>query len=421
MKMDNINVYTLDKGVSLALIKNKKFKSNYISVYFIRNLDRDEVTEISLLSNMMSTGCEKYRTIKEISKKLDELYGMTMNIGVTKHGEKSISYFKFLTISDKYLDKPIFENVIDFVNEIVFKPLVVDDGINPMMIDIEKDNLADEIKSKINDKKTYAIIKCIEIMCADEPYSINKSGYLEDIDKITPKKLYDTYKQLISTSNILITIEGDYDENYIRKICNKKFSIKRDSIVEINREKFDITPKTVKKVNEDFGTNQGKLVIGYRTGVDYKDYKKYYSLLIANSIFGGGPHSKLFNNVREKESICYYASSNLEKNKGIILVSSGIDAQHYNKALELIRKELDDVINGNITEIEIENAKKSIINSLRAFYDSISGETEYFLNQFISGTDLNINQVIEYIEQATKDEIVESMAGIAEDTIYFLK
>ncbi|MBC2575901.1 EF-P 5-aminopentanol modification-associated protein YfmF [Peptostreptococcus canis] len=419
--MDNINVYTLDKGVSLALIKNKKFKSNYISVYFIRNLDRDEVTEISLLSNMMSTGCEKYRTIKEISKKLDELYGMTMNIGVTKHGEKSISYFKFLTISDKYLDKPIFENVIDFVNEIVFKPLVVDDGINPMMIDIEKDNLADEIKSKINDKKTYAIIKCIEIMCADEPYSINKSGYLEDIDKITPKKLYDTYKQLISTSNILITIEGDYDENYIRKICNKKFSIKRDSIVEINREKFDITPKTVKKVNEDFGTNQGKLVIGYRTGVDYKDYKKYYSLLIANSIFGGGPHSKLFNNVREKESICYYASSNLEKNKGIILVSSGIDAQHYNKALELIRKELDDVINGNITEIEIENAKKSIINSLRAFYDSISGETEYFLNQFISGTDLNINQVIEYIEQATKDEIVESMAGIAEDTIYFLK
>ncbi len=419
--MDNINVYALDKGVSLALIKNKKFKSNYISVYFIRNLDRDEVTEISLLSNMMSTGCEKYRTIKEISKKLDELYGMTMNIGVTKHGEKSISYFKFLTISDKYLDKPIFEDVIDFVNEIVFKPLVVDDGINPMMIDIEKDNLADEIKSKINDKKTYAIIKCIEIMCADEPYSINKSGYLEDIDKITPKKLYDTYKQLISTSNILITIEGDYDENYIRKICNKKFSIKRDSIVEINREKFDITPKTVKKVNEDFGTNQGKLVIGYRTGVDYKDYKKYYSLLIANSIFGGGPHSKLFNNVREKESICYYASSNLEKNKGIILVSSGIDAQHYDKALELIRKELDDVINGNITEIEIENAKKSIINSLRASYDSISGETEYFLNQFISGTDLNINQVIEYIEQATKDEIVKSMAGIAEDTIYFLK
>lgn len=419
--MDNINVYTLDKGVSLALIKNKKFKSNYISICFIRNLNRDEVTEISLLSNIMSTGCEKYRTIKDISKKLDELYGMTMNIGVTKHGEKSISYFKFLTVSDKYLDKPIFEDVIDFVNEIVFKPLVVDDGINPMMIDIEKDNLIDEIKSKINDKKTYAIIKCIEKMCADEPYSINKSGYLEDIDKITPKKLYDTYKQLISTSKIVITIEGDYDENYIRDICNKKFNIKRDSVVEINREKFDIIPKAVKKVNEDFGTNQGKLVVGYRTGVDYKDYKKYYSLLIANSIFGGGPHSKLFNNVREKESICYYASSNLEKNKGIILVSSGIDAQHYDKALELIREELDDVMNGNITEIEIENAKKSIINSLRASYDSISGETEYFLNQFISGTDLNINQVIEYIEQATKDEIVESMARIAEDTIYFLK
>lgn len=419
--MGIISTYKLEEDVSLALIKNKKFKSILISVYFIKNLEREDVTQISLLSNIMSAGCMKYKSMKEISKKLDELYGMSMTSGVYKIGEKSLSYFKFLTISDRYIEKSILENVVEFVDDIVFNPLVIDNKINPDMLEIEKINLEDEIKSKINDKKTYAVIKCIENMCKNEPYSIERSGYIEDIDKITAEELYDIYKNLISKSKILITVEGDIDTENTKKIIDKKFTFVRDDIQHIKREKFDIEPKEVKYIIEDLGTNQGKLVMGYRTRVDYNDFETYYNLMVGNSIFGGGPHSKLFNNVREKESICYYASSSLEKTKGLMIVNSGIDADNYEKALELIKKELHDVLNGNFTDLELENAKKSIINSLKASYDSVSGESEFYCNQFISKTNLSIEEVISYIENTTKEKIIDSMKKIKLDTVYFLK
>ena len=143
--------------------------------------------------------------------------------------------------------------------------------------------------------------------------------------------------------------------------------------------------------------------------------------MVGNSLFGGGPHSKLFNNVREKESICYYASSVLEKCKGLMIVSSGIEVNNYERALELITKELQDVINGNFSEEDVDNSKKSILNALKASYDSVSGESDFTYNQFISGTNLEIEEVINYVSNVDKESIVRSMANIFEDTVYYLR
>lgn len=419
--MSNISIFDLDKGVSLGLIKNEKFKSNLISIYFARNLKREEATKVSLLSNMLSVGTMKYPTMRDISRRLDELYGMSMNVGVSKHGEKALTYFKFLSVSDKYLDEPIFEEVVDFINEIVSNPLVIDKKLNPDMFDIEKEILKDEINSKINDKRSYASLRCIEAMCYDEPYSIDQVGYVEDLKSITAENMYEMYKEFIATSRIFITVEGDFDEKEAHKICHDKFKFDRGNIENIERERFDIVPHDPTYLTEIIGANQGKLVIGYRTGVDYKDYENYYSLMVGNSLFGGGPHSKLFNNVREKESICYYASSVLEKCKGLMIVSSGIEVNNYERALELITKELQDVINGNFSEEDVDNSKKSILNALKASYDSVSGESDFTYNQFISGTNLEIEEVINYVSNVDKESIVRSMANIFEDTVYYLR
>lgn len=419
--MSDINVYSLDTGVTLSLIKNTKFKSNLISIYFARNLKRDEVTKISLLSNMMSIGTEKYPTVKDISRKLDELYGMSMNMGVSKHGEKSLTFLKFLSVSDKYLDEPIFEKVIDFIDEIVNHPLIENGELNPEMIEIEKNALKDEIKSLINDKKSYALIKCIEKMCENEPYSIDQTGYVEDLEFISARQMADTYYDFISTSNIYICIEGDFDEEETLKICREKFQFKRSKIEAINREDIYKTSEDVKYVTEIIGTNQGKLVLGYRTRVDYKNFKKYYALMVGNSIFGGGPHSKLFNNVREKESMCYYAHSTLEKSKGLMLVSAGIEIDLYEKAIKLISDELESVRNGDFTDKDIENAKKSILNGFKASYDSISGESDFSYNQFISKTNLKFEEVIDYINNVSREDIVDAMKNIVEDTVYYVK
>lgn len=419
--MSDINVFDLDRGVTLALIKNPKFKSNLISIYFARNLKKEEVTKISLLCNMMSIGSKKYPTMKEISRKMDELYGLSMNMGVSKHGEKSLTFFKFLSVSDDYLDEPIFEDVIDFINEIVNRPFIVDGEFNPSMIEIEKNALKDEIEARINDKKSYALLRCIEEMCEGEPYSIDQTGYVDDLKSITAKDIADTYYDFISTSNIYISIEGDFNEDRVLEICKNKFKFNRGNIESIKREDIFKIPENITYTTEIMGMQQGKLVMGYRTMVDYKDYKKYYSLMVGNSIFGGGPHSKLFNNVREKESMCYYAHSTLEKSKGLMLVSSGIELDLYEKALKLVTKELDDVKNGNFSDKDIENAKKSILNTFRASHDSISGESDFTYNQFISDTNLKFEEVTDYISGVSREDIIEAMKNIVEDTVYYIK
>lgn len=419
--MSDINVFDLDRGVTLALIKNPKFKSNLISIYFARNLKKEEVTKISLLCNMMSIGSKKYPTMKEISRKMDELYGLSMNMGVSKHGEKSLTFFKFLSVSDDYLDEPIFEDVIDFINEIVNRPFIVDGEFNPSMIEIEKNALKDEIEARINDKKSYALLRCIEEMCEGEPYSIDQTGYVDDLKSITAKDIADTYYDFISTSKIYISIEGDFNEDRVLEICKNKFKFNRGNIESIKREDIFKIPENITYTTEIMGMQQGKLVMGYRTMVDYKDYKKYYSLMVGNSIFGGGPHSKLFNNVREKESMCYYAHSTLEKSKGLMLVSSGIELDLYEKALKLVTKELDDVKNGNFSDKDIENAKKSILNTFRASHDSISGESDFTYNQFISDTNLKFEEVTDYISGVSREDIVEAMKNIVEDTVYYIK
>ena len=419
--MTKMNIVDLGEGLSLGLVKSTKFKSNLISIYFQRQLDRQEVTRISLLTNLLQVSSKKYPSMKAISQKLDDLYGLSMNLGISKHGEKLITSLKLLSISDRYLDQPIFEEVIDFASELLLNPLVVDGQLNPEMLDLEKKNLEEEIASKINDKRTYASLRCIEHMCQDELYSIDHIGYIEDLDSIDARDIYNTYRDLISTSRIFIMVEGDFDEDKVRDLCIEKFKFARSNIQSLPREDYAIIPTSVRYFEEDMGSNQAKLVIGLRTGVDYMDYERYYSLMLANSILGGGPHSKLFNNVREKESICYYASSNLEKTKGLMFISSGIDAENYDRAIELIRRELEDTISGNISNLELENARKSIINSLKAMGDSIVSDVDFTYNQYISGSGLSVEDVIGYVEKIDVDMIIESMKDVKEDTIFFLK
>lgn len=419
--MTMMNIIDLGDGLSLGLVKTKKFKSNLISIYFQRQLDRQEVTRLSLLTNLLQVASNKYPSMKAISQKLDSLYGLSMNLGLTKHGEKLIASLKLLTISDKYLDQPVFEDVINFASEILLNPLVVDGQLNPDMLDLEKKNLEEEISSKINDKRTYASLRCIEHMCKDELYSIDHIGYVEDLDSIDAKDIYDTYRDLISTSRIFIMVEGDFDEDKVKDLCIRKFKFERTNVQKLVREDYKYLPTRTKYFEEDMETSQAKLVIGLRTGVDYMDYERYYSLMLANSIFGGGPHSKLFNNVREKESICYYASSNLEKTKGLMFISSGIDAENYDKAICLIRKELEDTRQGRISQLELDNAKKSLINSLKAMGDSIVSDVDFIYNQYISGSKLIVEDVIGYVEKVDIPMIIESMKDVKEDTIFFLK
>ncbi|MGL6105856.1 EF-P 5-aminopentanol modification-associated protein YfmF [Romboutsia sp.] len=419
--MEDVKKINLGQNINLTLIPQTKFKTNLVSIYLQRTLDREEVTKNALLSNLITSGCEKYPSTRELSKKMDDLYGSTVFADVSKRGERQIVSFKIISTNEKYLDEKIFKQVIEFLDEVVNRPLVIDGGFKKEYVDIEKTNLKDRIQGIINDKSRYALERTFEEMCKGERFSISELGYEEDLDKISPQDLYNYYKEIIKTSPIEIVVEGDFEEKEIVDIITKDFTFERGTIIEVPREDYKKEIEQVKVIEDKMDITQGKLVMGYRTNIDFKDEDKYYALVVGSSVLGGGPHSKMFINIREKESLCYYIYSAVEKYKGILFISSGIEFQNYEKAVELVKEQMHSMKNGEISENELDNSKKALINSMKSLGDSIGGMSDFYFAQGISQTNSTVEEIIEKVAKVKTEDIVNAFKEIELDTVYFLR
>ena len=418
--MKNNKTINLGKGINLTLIPEEKFKSNLVSIYIQRILDRDEVTMNALLPSIIKSGSEKYPSAREMSYHQDDLYGVSIGADSSKRGESQVITFKIISTDEEYLDEQIFKKVVKYLDEVVNHPLVIVGGFKEEYVAIEKENLKNRIESIINDKGRYAVERAREEMFKNEKYGISDLGYLEDIDKITAKGLYEHYVNIMKTSPIDIVVEGNFDEDEIVEIISNGFDFHRENIIEIPRADFIKKVDEIKVIKEEMDITQGKLVMGYRCNVDYKDEFKYYSLFVGSNVLGGGPHSKLFVNVREKESLCYYIYSSLEKYKTSMFISSGIESENYDKTVELIGEQLKSLKEGKISDEELLNSKSAIISSLKTIKDSLGGSSDFYFSQSMGGTNTTVEKIIEMIEKVTVSDIVEAFKNIELDTIYFL-
>ena len=418
--MKNLKTLEIGKNVKLTLIPESKFKTNLISVYIQRKLDRNEVTKNALLPGILKSGCNKYKTLGQLTDREEELYGSYLHAGASKRGESQVLGFSILSVNEKYLDEKILGQCIEFLNEIINNPLVIDGGFNEEYLNIEKEIIKDSIMSIINDKGNYAMKRTNEIMFEGEPYSINGKGYIEDLDTIDRVSLYEHYKEVLKTSPIEIMIEGEFEESEVVELIKEKFQFDRGNIIDIPKEEYYKEVDEVKEVKENMDIAQGKLVMGYRCNVDYLDEEKYYSLLLGSRILGGGADSKLFINVREKESLCYTIYSTIQKSKSTMMVCSGIEAQNYEKTVNLVKEQVQKLKDGDITESEISNAKIAFINSLNSLNDEIGRISDFYFSQSISKNKSDLDQIKNMINKSTKEDIVDAVKDIQLDTIYFL-
>lgn len=409
----------LGEGIHLNLIESSKFKSNLLSFYFTRPLNKEEVTKNALLPLVLRSGSENYPSNLEVEKRLEELYGANLSVSVNKRGEKHIIRHTMEWAKGDYLEDPKLDyEVIDTLWEIVFNPLREGNKFNKEIVNREKENLRKIIEGKINNKRTYAIEKCLEEMCKTEKFSIYQLGYVEDLGNINEENLYKHYKELLATSPLEIFYVGYLDEDLI-KYLKDKVKIDREELVNIAESVIVKSAQNKKVIKELMDINQGKLVIGYRAGIDYKD-PLYNPLLVANEIFGGGPSSKLFKNVREKESLAYYIGSSIFKYKSILLVDGGIEFDDYDKAVEIIANELNDLKEGKFTDDDIDLAIKSLITSTESIKDSIFLISEFFFSRLLAGDDRSLEEILEGFKKVKKDQIVKAANEIKIDTIYFM-
>lgn len=409
-------------GITLHMIPTNKFKTSFISFSFVKRLDEVDNTKTALLPFVLKGASQKYPDLKKLNEALDELYGASLNPVVRKKGDWQAVGFCMDYISDEYVlnGEQMTKQALDLLTEVVFHPKTDEGGFLQQVVAIEKENLKDSITSLINDKRAYAMQRCVEIMCKGEPVALCEYGQEKDIEVIDRLELNRYYLQMLKTCQIEIYYVGDTNTAQIEEQLKKAFSkVKRT----YNQEKMSSTMWTAQKdeqyVVEEFDVNQCKLNLGFRSGIGAED-EDFYALMMTNAVFGGGPNSKLFLNVREKLSLCYYAASRVYKQNGMIIVYSGIEKENEKKAVDEIKKQLEDIRQEKVSDEEFDQAKKGMVNSLKSLNDSAFGTEDFLLGERLSPREKTIEDYIKGIESVTKEQIFKVAKKITPDTIYVL-
>ena len=397
--------------MKIKKIETKKFKTNVYALYLTIPLTKENVTYNALIPTVLKRGCEKYNNQLEISKKLEEMYDATFGIGITKVGNNEVLKFYLESLNNNYLPKneDLSKTSIEMLLNIVMKPYLVNEKFDDDYVEQEKENLKKVIESRKDNKDTYATNRLLEEMFKEEPYGLYKFGNIDEIDNITSEKLYEKYKELIKNSEKYLYIVGDVENLNIESynIDEKEITISKEFPVKVS-EKENI-------VKEQMDVTQGKLVIGLNTPNNKQEVIALY-----NTILGKGANSKLFLNVREKEGLAYSAGSTYLKRNNAIIISTGIEVSKYNKAVEVIKKQLKDMKDGNITEKEMKDAKQFINAGLNLINESSENMIEYRFDKDLYNEEIDIEKYRKKIEEIKKEDIVKVAKQIKIDTIYFL-
>lgn len=404
-----------DGNNKILFVRDEKFKNFKFVLSFKTPLDKKKATLNALLVKVLLDGCEKYKTKREISMQLKKLYGASLSASCIKVGFSLCPTFRFDQISDKFSENNIISKAVEMFKEILFSPLLENGAFKEEYVEREKKVLINDIESAQNDKRKYAQRRCLEICCGENPYGVFELGDKAFCRDITAKMLYEHYKYIISSCAYSLVFAGNFE----------KSSAQREA-VELTGclgggESFEgkwIEDGLCDEVKEESDITQGKLSMAFTTGEIKAD--EQYACQVLNGLFGGGVSSKLFNNVREKMSLCYYASSTLQKNIGVILANAGIDFENFEKTRDAIVCQLEDIKKGDFTDFEFENVKTGILNNLNMAEDDIDTLASYYLYALENGEVISPKEKAERIKRVRREDIERLCGKVKLKTVYFL-
>ena len=410
----NLGAYTLH------LIKNENFKSVMIKVFFREPIKRENITIHNFLTTMLTFSTKKYNTKRKMVLKTQDLYSAHISSRDSRLGNSLNTSFTLTTLKDKYTEKGNLEKSIEFLRDVIYRPNVKDNAFDSKSFNIIMNQACLALSSIKEDPSTYSIIRMNEVMDKDSPLSFRTFGYLEDLKNITKENLYTYYKEMIENDDMDIYVIGDIDFEETDKLIRKYF---KSTKFKKTRKNFILDDKKARRnyqiVKEENESNQSKLAIGCRS---YKltEYERNYPLTIFNIILGGGPDSKLFMNVREKNSLCYYINSIPNKLDNTLLIRAGINNSDFKKCLKLIEKEMNDIRKGKFSDEDINKAKEMYLTAIDEIKESESEIISSYYMIELLGTD-DLETKVEKMKNVTKDEIIKVAKKIKIDTVYMLE
>lgn len=414
----------LAPGVELTCVSTDKFKTGTLSVSLITPLRRETATANALLLDVLYRGSEKYPDIQAISEAEDELYGLALSPSVRKRGEAQCMSLVGSFIDDSFaLDgTAVLEGTADFMGEILLNPATEGGVFRADYVKSEGTNLADLIRSQVNDKHAWSLRRLAEVMCEGEPYALDKLGFAEEAEQMDPAALWDRYHDLLRQAGVVFCYVGAVPPPRVEEALRASFA---PLLTPRPRAALEHTvvpaPKgPVREQREPMDVAQGKLALGLRCGGIDLHSPEYPALLVCNAIYGGTPNSKLFMNVRERLSLCYFASSMVNKYKGLMVVSSGVEFANFQVAREEILAQLDKMRAGDFTEAEFHAGKQALLSGYRALLDSQKQVEDYWFSQAVAGADESPEALSERVAAVTREQVVAAAQKIQLDTVYYL-
>ncbi len=415
----------IKKGIKLHTIHTEKFKTNLIAIFMTTKLTKENVTKNAVISALLRRGTKTMPTQEEISKQMEEMYGASFDCGLDKTGDNQVIKFYLESVNDNFLpqkEEGMLKTSIEKLLEIAFNPYIENESFKPEYVEQEKNNIKQRIEGKIDNKARYSLDRCIEEMYKGEAFGLYRFGDIEDLKNLDGKNLYQYYQELINSCKIDIFVSGKLDQPIEQVVTNneniQKLNEREPNYVvpnELNKE----LPKQENTITESMEVTQGKLVLGLNVCLDKEDLR--YNALIYNSILGGSANSKMFQNVREKAHLAYVASSSYLRYKNNIFINCGIEIGNYEKALELIKKQIEDMKQGDFTEEDIQNAKKGIIATIKTIDDEQDTGITYYFGQELTQKAVTIQEYENKIQEVSKEDVIQIAKNVAIHTIYFLK
>lgn len=419
--MPNIITKQVCEGVNLTYIPEQKFKTALISFSMITPMDKQNVSANAIIPNLMGHSCKKYPSLLEINTKLEELYGACAISKVSKLGDKQILTIAIQSVGNSYIPDAS-DNILEItklLNEMVFNPNTQNNSFAPKEFFQEKRQLIEDIESELNDKRVYANRKCTEIMCQNEKFGINSIGTIEGAQNLDEKSVFKEWKNLLKSSHIEIMAIGSCNHELIFNEFKKSFDSIERTNSEMPQDKIVKDVESIKEISEHMDVVQCKLVMGFRTRIAKPD-KETEAVKVMSALLGGTPQSKLFLNVREKLSLCYYCSSKYVASKGILFIDSGVEQKNTQKAKKEILNQIEDIKLGNFSDTELTETKMYLSQAIEKTKDNLGALHEWYCGQSLDDVKYSPDEMIEKINKVQREDVINAAQKLELDTVYTL-
>lgn len=418
---DMFEVRTAAEGFRVCSYETERFKTGILSVNLVVPL-AGNVAEKALLPYLLCSSCKAYPDLLSLNRRLAELYGAELSPSISKHGEHLVLRLSMTAIGDRFAfdGEPLSVRCAELLCKALFEPNAKDGAFDAAEVERERRIMLDRLEAQKSNKRSYALKQMLELMCEGEAYSRSAMGTEEELKGLTPEQLYRSWEDLLKTAFVQLQVVGDLNTDAVTALFRSYFDRVEGRAVNKGETVVIPTAKEVKRGLEEEEVQQSKLVLGFRCGIQ-KPFENYAALRTFADLYGGGTYSRLFMNVREKQSLCYYCAARLLAGKGLLLVQSGVETANAEVAERAILEQLEEMRAGGVTEADLEKSKKSMEDFFLSIFDTPE-ELDGWLYSQVADDDIQTPQeLVEEMKAVTLDEVLAAARAVTLDTVFLLK